>query len=142
MRRTFAFLILLCAASGAGAQTTSSVWDGAYTDLQAARGAEGFGGHCAGCHGATLGGTGEAPALVGARFLSDFNGLTLGDLFDRIRTSMPQDNPGSLSRETYADILAYILKSNAMPAGAKELDRRSEYLKAISFEAADPHGGK
>jgi len=139
MRRTFAVLIVLLAAiAGAEAQTTSSIWDGVYTEAQAARGADGFAGHCASCHGASLGGTGEAPALAGARFLSDFDGLTLGDLFDRIRTSMPQDNPASLTREQYADILAYILKANAVPGGARELDRRSEYLKAIGFVAADP----
>jgi mono/diheme cytochrome c family protein len=144
MRRIFAILAALIAttsvaAIGARAQTTTSVWDGVYTDAQAARGSAEFGAHCAGCHGATLDGTGEAPALVGAQFLSDFNGLTVGALYDRIRTSMPQDNPASLSREQYADILAFLFKSNAIPGGAKELDRRSEYLKAISFEAANPH---
>jgi S-disulfanyl-L-cysteine oxidoreductase SoxD len=140
MRRPAIFLLAFATAAltAAKAQTTS-VWDGVYTDVQAARGAQTFVASCAGCHGGTLGGTGEAPALVGLQFLSDFNGLTLGDVFDRIRTSMPQNNPGSLTRDQYADTLAYILKANAMPAGAKELDRRSEYLKAIGFEAADPH---
>jgi mono/diheme cytochrome c family protein len=135
MRRLFTVLIFLVAASQVRAQTVS-VWDGVYTDAQAVRGDTGFAGHCANCHGTSLGGTGEAPALVGPQFLSDFDGLTLGDLFDRIRTTMPQDNPGSLPRDQYADILAFILKANALPSGAKELDRRSEYLKAIGFSAA------
>jgi mono/diheme cytochrome c family protein len=139
MRRILAFLLALGALTLTANAQTASVWDGAYTEAQAARGGEAFSGHCASCHGAGLGGTGEAPALAGLQFLSDFNGLSLGDLFDRIRTSMPQDNPASLTREQYADILAFILKANAMPAGAKELDRRSEYLKAISFDAANPH---
>ena len=95
-----------------------------------------FTANCAACHGADLGGTGEAPALSGPKFLSDFDGLSLGDLFDRIRATMPQDNPGSLTRDQVADILAYLLKANALPAGTKELDRRSEYLKAIAFTAA------
>ena len=141
MHRTLTVLIGVAIAASAGAQTAPSIWDGVYTEAQAARGADGFAGHCASCHGAGLGGTGEAPALAGAHFLSDFDGLTLGDLFDRIRTSMPQDNPGSLTREQYADILAYILKANAVPAGTRELDRRSEYLKAIGFTAADPRAG-
>jgi hypothetical protein len=55
---------------------------------------------------------------------------------------MPQDNPGSLSRDAYADILAFLLKSNGLPSGTKELDRRSEYLKAIGFSAANPHPGR
>jgi len=119
-----------------------SIWDGVYTEEQASRGGAVFAGHCANCHGSDLGGTGEAPALSGPRFLSDFDGVSLGDLFDRVRTTMPQDNPASLTRDQYADILAFLLKANALPSGAKELDRRSEYLKAIGFSASNPHAGR
>ena len=131
-------IVVLLVAGPAQAQTVS-IWDGVYSEDQAARGNTGFAARCANCHGASLGGTGEAPALAGPQFLSDFDGLSLGDLFDRIRTTMPQDNPASLTRDAYADILAFLLKANGMPAGAKELDRRSEYLKAIGFSAAKPH---
>ena len=141
MRRIFAVLIWLTATNHARAQTVS-IWDGAYSEAQATRGEQGFIAHCASCHGANLGGTGEAPALAGPQFLSDFDGLSLGDLFDRIRTTMPQDNPGSLNRDQVADILAFLLKANAVPPGPKELDRRSEYLKAIGFTAANPHAGR
>jgi mono/diheme cytochrome c family protein len=116
-------------------ETTSSVLDGVYNDDQAARGADAFAQHCAVCHGATLGGLGEAPALVGPLFVSDFNGLTVGDLFDRVRTTMPLNAPASLGRQRYADILAFVLKSNGFPAGQRELDRRSEFLNTIAFEA-------
>ena len=128
---------VLLAAGLAQAQetTSSSVLQGVYTEAQAKRGAEGYAQSCASCHGQTLGGVGEAPALEGLQFVSDFNGLTLGELFDRIRTTMPQSAPGSLSRTQYADILAFILKSNGYPAGSKELDHRSEYLAVIRFEA-------
>ena len=101
--------------------------------------------NCAACHGSGLTGNGEAPALVGAEFISDWAGLTVGDLFDRIKNTMPQDNPGKLTRDQYADILAFVMKENGYPAGQKELDRRSEYLKAIAFVpppaagAAKPH---
>jgi mono/diheme cytochrome c family protein len=115
------------------AQTSSSVLDGAYTDAQAARGSDQFAQNCAACHGSGLNGNGEAPALVGAEFIADWAGLTLGDLADRIHNTMPQDNPGKLSRERYADILAFILKANGYPAGQKELDSRVEYSKAIAF---------
>jgi mono/diheme cytochrome c family protein len=130
---------MLVALAGRAQAQSISAWDGVYTDAQADRGGAGFAGRCANCHGASLAGTGEAPALVGPQLLSDFDGLTLGDLFDRIRTTMPQDNPGSLTRDQYADILAFVLKANGLPSGAKELDRRSEYLKAIGFSAANPH---
>jgi mono/diheme cytochrome c family protein len=132
-------VVLSVALAGAAEAQTVSIWDGVYSEEQAARGNAGFAAHCANCHGASLGGTGEAPALAGPQFLSDFDSLSLGDLFDRIRTTMPQDNPGGLSRDAYADILAFLLKTNGVPAGAKELDRRSEYLKAIGFSAAKPH---
>jgi mono/diheme cytochrome c family protein len=127
---------LLCTTDREGwsQETTSSVQDGIYTDAQASRGASAYPQHCAACHGASLGGLGEAPALVGAQFISDFAGLTVGDLFDRIRTTMPLNNPAGLSRDQYADILSFILKSNGFPAGQKDLNRRSEFLNAIRFE--------
>jgi mono/diheme cytochrome c family protein len=120
------------------AQTTPSVWDGIYTEEQAGRGAQDFALVCAACHGAALGGSGEAPALSGGPFISDFEGQTVGDIFDRIRTTMPQSAPGVLSRDQYADVLAFLFKSNGFPAGKTELDTSSETLKAISFEANKP----
>jgi mono/diheme cytochrome c family protein len=115
--------------------TTSSVLEGVYTEAQATRGTQVYTQRCAVCHGATLGGLGEAPALVSAQFISDFNGLTVGELFSRIRTTMPLNDPSSLSREQYADVLAFILKSNGFPPGQRELDHRSEFLNVIRFEA-------
>ncbi len=115
--------------------------DGIYTEAQAARGATAYARYCAACHGASLDGLGEAPALVGAQFTADFNGLTVGDLFERIRTTMPLDNPAGLSRDQYADILSFMLKSNGFPAGHKDLNRRSEFLNAIRFEAPAESAG-
>jgi len=142
MRVTGMVLLALTTMVSYAHAQTASIWDGVYTEDQAARGNTGFTAHCASCHGADMGGTGEAPALSGPRFLSDFDGLSLGDLFDRIRTTMPQDNPGSLTRDQVADILAFLLKANTLPSGSKELDRRSEYLKPIGFSAVNPHPGK
>ena len=116
-----------------------SVWDGVYTQEQATRGAAAFAKSCASCHGDDLAGIDEAPALQGGQFVGDFSGLTLGDLFDRTRTTMPQNAPQSLTPETYADILAYLLKANGFPAGAKPLDHRSAFLKSIAFQATNPH---
>jgi mono/diheme cytochrome c family protein len=129
-----AALILPVVAGGvAWAQTSSSVLDGIYTQAQAERGSTAFAQNCAACHGSGLSGNGEAPALAAAEFISNWAGLTVGDLFDRIRNTMPQDNPGKLSRTQYADILSFVLKSNGYPAGQKDMDSRSEYLKAIAF---------
>ena len=60
--------------------------------------------------------------------------LTVGDLFERIRVSMPQDRPGRLTRPQNADILAYVLSVNQFPVGQVELPPETERLKQIRFE--------
>ncbi len=135
-----AFALFAAAGGAAWGQGAASVLNGAYTDAQAQRGADQFSAHCAACHGSGLTGNGEAPALVGGEFISNWAGLTLGDLFERIRTTMPQDNPGKLSRAQYAEILSFILKSNGYPAGQKEMDTRTEFLKAVAFVPPVPGG--
>lgn len=125
-------------ALAAFAQTSRSVWDGVYTGEQAKRGADLYSAECASCHGLSLNGGEMAPPLTGGEFLSNWSGLTVGDLFDRIRQSMPADRPGTLSREKTADILAHILSVNQFPVGAAELDRRVETLKQIRIEAVKP----
>jgi len=120
------------------ADGSRSVWDGVYTDEQAKRGAPLYSQYCASCHGAELTGGEMAPALVGSDFSSNWNGLTLGDLFERMRTSMPQDNPGGLSRQQNTDILAYILSANTFPAGTSELARETEVLNQIRFQSLKP----
>src|SRR5262249_25533451 len=115
-----------------------SVWDGVYTKEQAKRGGEIYRGQCAACHGATLSGGEAAPPLAGGEVPSTLKGLSVGDLFERIRISMPQDHPGRLSREQNADILSYVLSINKFPAGNKELQHQTELLKEIRFEASRP----
>jgi S-disulfanyl-L-cysteine oxidoreductase SoxD len=115
-----------------------SVWDGVYTQEQAGRGHSLYGQHCASCHGEALTGGEVAPALAGGDFLSNWNGLTVGDLFERIRRSMPQDDPGRLTRQENADVLAYLLSFNKFPAGNMELAHDTQVLKQIRIEAAKP----
>jgi mono/diheme cytochrome c family protein len=122
------------------AQTPASrsVWDGVYTDEQAQRGQAVYSRECAACHGAALTGGEEAPPLTGGGFTANWNGLTAGDLFERIRISMPADRPGHLNREQIADVLAHIFKVNEFPAGKNELEHQVEWLKQIRFEATRP----
>lgn len=120
------------------AQTSRSVWDGVYTADQAKRGAALYSNECASCHGLTLNGGEMAPPLAGGEFISNWNGLTVGDLFDRIRQTMPADRPGTLNREKDADIVAHILSMNQFPAGSQELDRQTEALKQIRIDALKP----
>ena len=119
-----------------------SVWDGVYTEEQAKRGEPLYQKECASCHGALLTGGESSPPLSGGAFLANWNGLTLGDLFDRIRKTMPQTAPGKLTRQQNADILAFVLSVNKFPAGKAELYRQSEMLKEIRFESAKPAAKK
>jgi mono/diheme cytochrome c family protein/sugar lactone lactonase YvrE len=134
MHLKLVFIVLLAAASS----HAQSVVDGVYTTAQAARGQSLYNTNCAACHGDQLTGGETAPPLTGGDFLSNWNGLTVGDLLERIRTSMPLGAPGKLSREVNADITAYILKTNNYPAGDTELDKRTEFLKQIKIEPAKP----
>jgi len=115
-----------------------SVWDGVYTEEQAKRGEPVYQKECAACHGAMMTGGESAPPLTGGGFQANWNGLTLGDLFDRIRKTMPQSKPGSLTRQQDADVLAFMLSLNKFPAGKTELYRQSEMLKEIRFETKKP----
>ena len=113
------------------AQQPASVWDGVFSAAQADRGKALYGKECASCHGKDLSGTGQAPPLEGADFTGDWKGQTADDLFEKIQTSMPADQPGRLSRAQNADILAFLFASNGYPAGPNELPSDAAELAKI-----------
>ena len=113
-------------------------WDGVYSEAQARRGEPMYQEYCASCHGPDMSGGEMAPGLTGGEFSSNWNDLTLGQLFDRMRTSMPQNNPGSLTRQQIADILAFILSKGNAPAGQTELPTQSEVLGTIKYTSMNP----
>jgi mono/diheme cytochrome c family protein len=119
-------------------QETRSVWDGVYTQEQAKRGAGLFDRECAGCHGPAGAGGGMAPALVGGAFSANYDGQTVGDLFDRNRATMPVGREGGLSGQQNADITAFMLECNTFPPGTTELSSQSMELKQIKYLAAKP----
>jgi mono/diheme cytochrome c family protein len=115
--------VLTFTASLAMAQTSTprrTVWDGVYTESQAARGVAAYGQSCAGCH--ALAPEGKAP-LVGDAFWKSFAQKTAGDLLEFVSANMPNGSPRSLSESTYGEIVALMLKSNGFPAGNTELRR-------------------
>jgi len=123
--------------SATGAQEPSrSVWDGVYTEEQAKRGAALYGRECSSCHGTDLTGADEALALAGPAFLANWDGLTVGDLSERVRRSMPPNKPGQLSRQQITDILCHLLSVNGFPAAKTELEPKTELLKQIRIEAS------
>jgi mono/diheme cytochrome c family protein len=131
--------VAVLAASGAVvAQASRSIWDGAYTTAQAVRGKTAYGDNCARCHGSSLEGNDEIPALASAHLMVDFDGQTVGDLVQRIQTTMPMDNPGTLNAQTVADIASFILQSNGLPAGSTEVPPDPSAQHLIHFDAVKP----
>jgi mono/diheme cytochrome c family protein len=116
---------VLVIALGAQAPKTS-VKAGVYTAAQAERGLGVYRSKCASCH---------APnRFTDDFFYQSFAGKPLWEMFDVISDSMPEDNPGSLKKEEYADVIAYLLQLNKFPAGAVELPIDKDALSAILFE--------
>ncbi|MCW5717691.1 MAG: cytochrome c [Bauldia sp.] len=115
----------------------TSVWEvGMFTTAQAERGENLYEGWCAECHGARLNGAPEdpdrrsSPALAGGSFLNKWQGTSVATLFEYMRATMPESNPGFLPDQDYADILAYMFFENDMPAGDNELPPDTEALAA------------
>lgn len=127
-------------AGQAGAAASHTVWEGVYTEAQARRGAAVYQESCAPCHGHDLAGGEMAPPLTGPAFLANWSGLTLGDLYDRIRLTMPPDRAGGLPRQDTADAIAYILQANRFPAGKADLEAKTEVLMQVRIEASKPGG--
>jgi len=125
-----------------GAQTLHSALDGVYTEVQAERGRQIYADQCTDCHGRALEGAYESHTLVGDEFTSDWEGQSLLALFDRIRITMSGAEPGTftgkipppLTREQTADVVAFILWFNKLPAGKTELSTKAEVLQQIRFE--------
>ncbi len=91
-----------------------------YTATQAAAGKTAFDADCAVCHGNTLRNGTMAPPLAGEAFNAVWAGRSVRELFDSAKT-MPPANPGSLSDETYASIIAYVLQVNGYAANETAL---------------------
>ncbi len=130
-----AALLLASVSNGVvDARQGKSIWDGVFTADQATRGADTYKTACSECHGGDLMGDGFAPSLAGADFQGNWNDLSVGDLFERIRISMPPSGPSSVTPEQKADIMPHIFNMNKYPAGASELVAKTEELKTIKIE--------
>jgi len=117
-----------------------NVWNGVFTADQAAQGKALFETKCAICHGAELNGAEMAPPLAGGVFLGNWTGQSVGDLFTRIHTTMPANDPGSLSNNEVSLALAYILSFNQFPAGTTPLPSDETALGQIAITAEKPAG--
>jgi len=120
------------------AQQAKSQWDGVYTSEQAQRGQVLYDDQCSSCHGMELNGGERAPALAGDEFSFNWHDATLGELFEMMSISMPQNDPGSLSPRQNANILAYMLHKGNYPTGQTELASDLEVLKTVKLVATKP----
>ena len=128
-------ILLLTTLFQAGNKT---VWDGAYTAEQAARGKVFFEQRCMRCHGENLQG-GQSPPLTTDRFLDHWREGALENLFVKISTSMPPGGGDGISQSNYLDIVARILEANAFPAGTQELTADAlKTIRIVGKEGSQP----
>jgi mono/diheme cytochrome c family protein len=112
-----------------------SVWDGVYSEEQNTRGEGISKASCVVCHGDGLTGTDLAPALLGKEFVAAWSGRSVGELYEKIYTTMPADSVGTLKPPQAADLVAHILKLNDFPSGASELGTEMATLNTIRIRS-------
>ena len=126
-----ALRVVACLAVVAAARFAT---EGLYTKEQAERGRAFYDASCASCHGAQLEGGTSVP-LAGDEFKLSWGrpDLTLDDFYYIVRKTMPKETPGTLTREAYTDVVAYVLQQNGFPEGEKELTPDPALLRTIRF---------
>lgn len=122
---------LLTIPAMAGAQTSApdaarSTRAGIYTKTESVRGSELYALNCVSCH--------TAASHTSPAFVAKWQGRRLSELFDYMRDEMPKNDPGSLTRQQYLLLLAYLLKMNGMPAGRDELPGDSLALTKLRID--------
>lgn len=112
----------------AAGRTDRSTQQGIFTREQALRGKDTFLGSCTGCH---------TPAShTGTTFTTGWVGKSVWELFRYVSENMPKNDPGILTAREYADLSAYLLMLNGMPAGSTELPAEQAALEKIRIDTA------
>ena len=101
-----------------------------YTEAQATDGAAVWTKTCSSCH--------ESKDVTSADFRTKWGGRALFELYEQIRTTMPDDAPGTLTAEEYTNSVAYILKLNGLPAGETKLVADSATMSGMKIELPPP----
>lgn len=134
LSRRFLSGLVLAAGLSAVAPVTAYA-HGDYTPAQAKHGAQLYSQHCAQCHGSALQGQ-TGPALAGSDFKGslEYSKMSAKQLFNFIAAQMPYNDPGSLKKQQYLDVLAYILSKNGYPAGDESLSESSlSHVKLLPY---------
>jgi len=105
--------------------------DPSFTAAQAEQGADLYRKTCAQCHGDHLNDGQFGPALKGGNFKTQWGGKSLGALFDYVKTTMPPGQAGLMTDEEYVSVLALMLQSNGVAAGASALPADPKALSAL-----------
>lgn len=121
--------ILAVALGGCTGGAPDSTLDSIYTTDQAQRGEALYAQHCARCH--------SRQEFSGRLFDTVWSGRPLYTLYDRIATTMPMDQPGSLGNSQVSALTAHILSLNGMPPGDSEIIGEEDWLSAIRIETGN-----
>ena len=129
-RASFAAAIVagLCAVTPAAAQQQNGSPTAAtslYTAEQAVRGEKVYANVCVECH--------EKLEYTGPEFRAKWNNRPAFELFDLLRSTMPDENPGTLSAQEYADVTAYMMKLNGVLPGKTPMPTEAEALKKLKL---------
>jgi len=109
---------------------------GSFSNAQATRGEPVYGTQCASCHGLELEGVPDLfPELTGASFVERWKGRSVGELFEKVMVTMPALDPGLLTPEQSADLVAYMLSTSGYASGSADLATAQSALNAIPIGA-------
>lgn len=122
---TAALTALLAAGVAAAAEDPRSIVDRVYSVAQAERGEARFKVSCSSCH--------TPGSFAGGSFAERWNGQTMAEVFDFVSNAMPENDPGGLKKQEYADVLAFILSVNGYPVGNDELPPDPVELKKLAI---------
>lgn len=107
-----AFMSGLLACASAAEEQGPDVLQGSYNREQAEQGRAVFNDVCQRCHIPR-----DFRAIIPQ---SEYTVAIIGDYFELITLTMPQDSPGSLPEQQYRDVMAYLLSLNGFPAAEEE----------------------
>ena len=103
-----------------------SVQDSVFTETQANQGSKLYRKACVRCH--------HPRQFVGPAYMDSWTGARVHDFLEVIRRTMPTENPGSLKREEYVEIVAFLFRLNSIPSGSREMSSDQTALKLIKIE--------
>jgi mono/diheme cytochrome c family protein len=118
------------AGAKAAAPTAEAFADPQFTVEQAVAGAEVYKSTCAKCH--------ASSQWQGSLFAANWRDRRLSDFHDLVSTTMPQDNPGSLTAQQYVDVTAYVLQLAGFPSGSVPLRGDSAMLRHARITIKTP----